>query len=76
MHMFTIKIAFTLLSRKTTKPKHTSTNRRSALHNPLFCLYYESREYYRSMLSEETLKRLEWYNSLSEEEQLAVSYEP
>lgn len=37
---------------------------------------YHGREYYRSMLSEETLEWLEWYNSLSEEEQLAVSYEP
>lgn len=37
---------------------------------------YHGREYYRSMLSEETLEWLEWYNSLPEEEQLAVSYEP
>lgn len=37
---------------------------------------YNGREYYRSMLSEETLKWLDWYNSLSEEERLAVSYEP
>lgn len=37
---------------------------------------YNGREYYRSMLSEETLEWLEWYNSLPEEEQLAVSYEP
>ncbi len=37
---------------------------------------YEGRAYYRSMLSEETIEWLEWYNSLSEEERLAVSYEP
>lgn len=37
---------------------------------------YDGRKYYRSMLSEETLKWLDWYNSLSEEERLAVSYEP
>lgn len=37
---------------------------------------YEGRAYYRSMLSEETLEWLDWYNSLSEEERLAVSYEP
>lgn len=37
---------------------------------------YHGREYYRSMLSEETLEWLDWYNSLPEEEQLAVSYEP
>lgn len=37
---------------------------------------YEGRKYYRSMLSEETLEWLDWYNSLPEEEQLAVSYEP
>lgn len=37
---------------------------------------YDSRKYYRSMLSEETLEWLDWYNSLSEEERLAVSYEP
>lgn len=37
---------------------------------------YDGRKYYRSMLSGETLKWLDWYNSLSEEERLAVSYEP
>lgn len=37
---------------------------------------YDGRKYYRSMLSEETLEWLDWYNSLSEEERLAVSYEP
>lgn len=37
---------------------------------------YHGREFQRTALSEETLEWLEWYNSLSEEEQLAVSYEP
>lgn len=37
---------------------------------------YDGRKYYRSMLSEETLEWLDWYNSLPEEERLAVSYEP
>lgn len=37
---------------------------------------YNGREFPRDALSEETLEWLEWYNSLSEEEQLAVSYVP
>lgn len=37
---------------------------------------YHGREFQRTALSEETLEWLEWYNSLSEEEQLAISYEP
>lgn len=37
---------------------------------------YHGREYPRSIMSEETLEWLEWYNSLSEEDQLAVSYVP
>lgn len=37
---------------------------------------YNGREFPRDVLSEEALEWLEWYNSLSEEEQLAVSYVP
>lgn len=37
---------------------------------------YNGREFLRTALSEETLEWLDWYNSLSEEEQLTVSYEP
>lgn len=37
---------------------------------------YHGREFQRTALSEETLEWLDWYNSLSEEEQLAISYEP
>lgn len=37
---------------------------------------YNGREFLRTALSEETLEWLDWYNSLSEEERLTVSYEP
>ena len=37
---------------------------------------YDGRVYYRSMLSEETLEWLDWYNSVSKEEQDSVSYVP
>lgn len=37
---------------------------------------YDGRVYYRSMLSEETLEWLDWYNSASKEEQDKVSYVP
>lgn len=39
-------------------------------------IMYDGREYQRFMLSKETIEWLEWYNSLSEEEQLTVSYVP
>ena len=37
---------------------------------------YDGREYRRSDLSEETLEWLDWYNSISKEEQDSVSYVP
>ncbi|MDE5576552.1 MAG: hypothetical protein K2J11_04115 [Oscillospiraceae bacterium] len=37
---------------------------------------FDGRVYYRSMLSEETLEWLDWYNSASKEEQDSVSYVP
>lgn len=39
-------------------------------------IIFDGRVYYRSMLSEETLEWLDWYNSASKEEQDSVSYVP
>ncbi|MCM1024706.1 MAG: hypothetical protein NC395_11720 [Prevotella sp.] len=51
-------------------------NLKGAEHTVGDTVRYGDRTFNSSDLSEETLEWLDWYNSLSEEERLAVSYEP